>query len=99
MSETTEKCPHCGSLYKQYMYMVGDQSACPNCVKKAASNMQLTIHKFDNLIDSGSGKPFVIKSYSTCDTYQASQLGKGSGLRVRMSIGGGSRSSNEGVGV
>ena len=36
MSETrTEKCPICGEPYTTYMFMAGDQSACPQCRAKA----------------------------------------------------------------
>lgn len=35
MSERTVKCPICGEPYKVYDYYVGDQSACPQCRRKA----------------------------------------------------------------
>jgi hypothetical protein len=35
MSEQTIKCPICGEPYVFYMYMAGDQSACPDCRRKA----------------------------------------------------------------
>lgn len=36
--ERTIKCPICGEPYKIYPDCVGDQSACPKCVKKAEEN-------------------------------------------------------------
>lgn len=33
--EQTIKCPICGEPYTVYMYYAGDQSACPECRKKA----------------------------------------------------------------
>lgn len=35
MTEQTVKCPICGEPYKFYAMMVGDQSACPDCIRKA----------------------------------------------------------------
>lgn len=34
------KCPLCGKLYKFVPYNVVDQSACPDCVRKAEENMK-----------------------------------------------------------
>jgi len=34
--EKTVKCPICLEPYKFYSFMVGDQSACPDCVNKAS---------------------------------------------------------------
>ena len=31
----TVKCPICGDPYKVMPYYAGDQSACPDCVRKA----------------------------------------------------------------
>lgn len=36
--EKTVKCPICGALYK-LRPVVGDQSACPKCVREADINM------------------------------------------------------------
>lgn len=36
--EKTVKCPLCGALYK-LLPIVGDQSACPKCVREAERNM------------------------------------------------------------
>lgn len=33
--EQTVKCPICGGPYKFYSHYCGDQSACPDCRKKA----------------------------------------------------------------
>jgi transposase-like protein len=33
--EQTIKCPICGEPYKVYSHMAGDQSACPDCQRKA----------------------------------------------------------------
>lgn len=35
MNEQTVKCPICGRAYKVYSMLVGDQSACPACVREA----------------------------------------------------------------
>ena len=35
MSEQTIKCPICGEPYVFYPFMVGDQSACPDCRNRA----------------------------------------------------------------
>lgn len=35
MTEWTEKCPICGDPYKRYAFYAGDQSACPDCIRKA----------------------------------------------------------------
>ena len=35
MNGTTRKCPICEEPYKVYDYTVADQSACPDCVRKA----------------------------------------------------------------
>ena len=35
--EKTVKCPICGEPYKAYPFYAGDQSACPDCVQKAAA--------------------------------------------------------------
>jgi len=35
--EQTVKCPICGDPYKVYSHTVADQSACPDCVRKAES--------------------------------------------------------------
>ncbi len=43
MNEKTVKCPICGEPYKIYGMFVGDQSACPECVKKAERK---NIHKY-----------------------------------------------------
>lgn len=36
MMERTVKCPICGEPYKLMPFYAGDQTACPNCVAKAA---------------------------------------------------------------
>jgi transposase-like protein len=33
--EQTMKCPICGDPYKVYAFYAGDQSACPDCQRKA----------------------------------------------------------------
>lgn len=38
MLERTIKCPICGKSYKVYAHYAGDQSACPDCVRKAEEN-------------------------------------------------------------
>lgn len=43
-SEQTVKCPICGDLYKFFAHYAGDQSACPKCVQKAATNMNRTYY-------------------------------------------------------
>jgi endogenous inhibitor of DNA gyrase (YacG/DUF329 family) len=40
MSGTTVKCPICGEPYKIYMHTTADQSACPDCVRKAEEKEQ-----------------------------------------------------------
>lgn len=35
ISERTIQCPICDELYKIYADCVGDQSACPACIRKA----------------------------------------------------------------
>ena len=35
MDKQTIKCPICGEPYNVYPYMVGGQSACPECRRKA----------------------------------------------------------------
>jgi endogenous inhibitor of DNA gyrase (YacG/DUF329 family) len=35
MNEQTVKCPICGEPYKFMPFYAGDQSACPDCVRKA----------------------------------------------------------------
>lgn len=37
IDERTVKCPICGEPYKVYAFSAADQSACPQCVKKAAA--------------------------------------------------------------
>ncbi len=39
--EQTVKCPICGEPYKFMPFFVGDQSACPGCVRKAEQTMKL----------------------------------------------------------
>lgn len=39
MNEKTIKCPICGDPYKVLSMMVGDQSACSDCVRKAEEKM------------------------------------------------------------
>ncbi len=34
-SEQTKQCPICGISYKVYAWFAGDQSACPDCIRKA----------------------------------------------------------------
>ena len=34
-NEITKACPICKEPYKVYAFYAGDQSACPDCVKKA----------------------------------------------------------------
>lgn len=36
--DKTVKCPICGRPYKVMMFYAGDQSACPECVRKAERN-------------------------------------------------------------
>ncbi len=38
MDETTVKCKICGKPYKVYAFFVGDQSACPDCIREANRN-------------------------------------------------------------
>ena len=38
--EQTVKCPICGEPYKVYMFYAGDQSAFPDCVRKAADKIK-----------------------------------------------------------
>ena len=38
-TQQTVKCPICGEPYIFYMFSAADQSACPNCVRKAKENM------------------------------------------------------------
>jgi hypothetical protein len=37
MNEQTVKCPICGDPYKFMPFYSGDQTACPDCVRKAES--------------------------------------------------------------
>ncbi len=34
-SEQTIQCPICKKPYKAYTWFAGDQSACPDCIRKA----------------------------------------------------------------
>ncbi len=36
---TVKKCPICGEPYRVYMHTAADQSACPECQRKADKNM------------------------------------------------------------
>jgi endogenous inhibitor of DNA gyrase (YacG/DUF329 family) len=38
-TERTVKCPICGEPYKVYAYTTADQSACPQCVRKAETKV------------------------------------------------------------
>jgi len=40
MQEFTAQCKICGKPYKYYPYYAGDQSACPDCRKRAKENMK-----------------------------------------------------------
>lgn len=35
MTEWTVKCSICGAPYKVYLFSAADQSACPDCIRKA----------------------------------------------------------------
>lgn len=63
MTEKTVKCPICGEPYKFYPFSAADQSACPDCVRKADQKMhgreQIPDHVkkyFNNRAYGGSGK-------------------------------------------
>jgi len=38
--ERTIRCPICSEPYKFYSYSAADQSACPDCVRKAEAKMR-----------------------------------------------------------
>ena len=40
--EQTIKCPICGEPYKVIPFLAKDQSACPQCIKKAEKKMGTT---------------------------------------------------------
>jgi endogenous inhibitor of DNA gyrase (YacG/DUF329 family) len=41
----TVKCPICGRPYKFYSMLAGDQSACPECRRKAEEAMRRGPHR------------------------------------------------------
>lgn len=57
MNERTVKCNICGEPYKFYAYSAADQSACPDCVKKAEMKSQERFRKGDHKYVGGNDAP------------------------------------------
>lgn len=56
MQEQTVKCNICGQPYKVYMFMAGDQSACPSCRAQAQANMMTTTTVIYKKIETSKGE-------------------------------------------
>lgn len=47
MNSKVVKCHLCGTLYKTYLHMVGDQSCCPACRRKADQNERKEFNRWE----------------------------------------------------